>query len=203
MKFRIDFVTNSSSSSYVTMNIKCPALARLCEEFYEILEAEDGFYVSVVGDDVTMNVDEGYLDVPASLQDVPKAITAIIMMYEGYDDEEYENEPPQEGTRAYIAWRIMRLSGEIIADIQDVDITMCDIGWQGDSDARYDQSNYSEEELAEVYATIAEEKGCDISEITDEDFDEYVCDKVSNLSHTYQYIRSINKETIIKSMELD
>lgn len=203
MKFRTDFVTNSSSSSYVTMNITSPTLARICEEFIDILEAVDGRYIGVYEDTVDMNIDEGYINVPSSLQDVPEAIVTLIMGCEECDVEEYTDNPPAEGTLAYVAWRIMQLADEIIADVEDVDITLADVGWQGDSDSRYDQSNYSEEELAEVYAAIAKKKGCGISDVTEEDFYDYVADKVSTLSTTYQFIRAAKTETVFQTMELE
>ena len=71
MKVRTDFVTNSSSSSFVTVDIENPVFAALCEQFEAIFEDEyDCFHVCVDGDNVHIDLEEGYASVPSSLEDL-------------------------------------------------------------------------------------------------------------------------------------
>ena len=66
-------------------------------------------------------------------------------------------------------------------------------GWQGDDDTRFYEESYTEEGFQELMETIAEELGCDVSEVTNDDFCEYVADKMSTDETIFEWDKETDK----------
>jgi len=97
MKYRFDFVTNSSSSSYIAFSLKSSLLAPIIEE--GILKNKDNdnasaFWrvVKVEGDTITFS-DEGpdwteYYFVPREKEDVLTCVMSLLKELNGFDRKE-------------------------------------------------------------------------------------------------------------------
>lgn len=84
---------------------------------------------------------------------------------------------------------IVKNKRKLIEATTYAEFSCSDYGWQGDSESRYDESNYDEDTLNEIYKTIAEEQNKSIDEITYYDFCDYVADKTSIEEDTFRYTR--------------
>ena len=130
MKFRTDFVTNSSSSSFVAIHLKSQPLADFfSERMEEIEENNDGFCdveVNVEGDDVSIECgdsDVPFFDAPRSIDD------AVSMLMEICHLETNDSEPE-----------------ELAETIEEIEWSSETMGLDGD-DGRFDQDNYDPDVL--------------------------------------------------------
>ncbi len=204
MKVRTDFVTNSSSSSFVTVEIENPVFAALCEQFTGIFEDEyDCFHVLVDGDNVHIDLEEGYASVPHSLEDLVECLIEVLSGWDEFDPDDYEDEEPEEGTIHALAYQMHKRAQEIKDATENVTFTFADMGWQGDSDSRYYQENYSEEELAMYMEKCAQKNGCTPEEVTEDMWNEFVADKVSTQEKTFTYNRATGQASRTTSMTLE
>lgn len=195
MKLRTDFVTNSSSSSFIYIDIKSEKLKLIMEKYSELLETLKDYICCEeleAGEGFSCREDEGgYADIP---NDKDNIIDTLIIFFEEFTEycDDFEEQ---------ISELIKELEDnkeELTEDITEVEWTYGDVGWGGDSESRYEPSNYDEDMLDEIYEEIMAEKGyTSKEEITDYDFNMHVGDQTSNeeTSFVYNKKEGINERT--------
>ena len=184
MKIRSDFVTNSSSSSFVVMNVESETLSNILEKFADELL---GGYISVEvnGEELVLST-EDYVEPPEKVLDIVPAI-AKLFCYEvyipnSYEDDEEEEEAKEEFEEileedevySAIAKEIIENREKIENDLKVFSAEFSDYSYGGDSDALYYRENYDEEYLNEILEKIAEENHCTVDEVDNGAFIRYI-----------------------------
>ena len=222
MKIRSDFVTNSSSSSFIVLSVHSKSFADIIRSFQEELEEQGWFQINEIDDSmVALFGDEVSGSVPSGVTDIIPTLARLFyeeVYIPGEYVDEYEEEEAREAfeleieeaeedwdccLEMKIAKAIVESRTDIEEDLVSVDFTVGSVGWGGDDDSRYEKSNYSEETLADIYEAIAEEKGCFVDDVSDYDFNYYVGGRNSSFEETYHYDKLTGKEERSSSYTLD
>ena len=204
MKIRADFVTNSSSSSYITMEIHSKTLVEIMKRYQDVISDECN-NLDVQDDDyVSLSCDETYMEVPDSKNQVVAAlINALGCEFYEDDDGNVEFDSYCEEDREPLYMELFQNKDAIEEDMTFCEATCTDAGWEGDSDSRYYKENYDDETLKEYYEIIAQENDCSPENVTDEMFNEWVSDKTSVDETRYVYDKETNKEETLHSFTLE
>jgi hypothetical protein len=110
---------------------------------------------------------EGYANLPYKKNQIVKSIVSFLEIFS--DSEEIEE----------LVKQLDENEEKILENIKSFEINNSESGWQGDSEARYYTGKYDSETLKKYYKEIAEKLGCSVEEVTEEDFQEFVADKIS------------------------
>lgn len=217
MKYRSDFVTNSSSSSYLSFTIKSNMLYKIISSFKEEYEKKLNERLEKVQDkskyrglysilnylqldkndnSVSMDEREYYIDEPDSISDVLNILINLIkdnldcQNLISYDDQ--DNILCDESSDV-IDFRLLKELeanfDSIVKDITEAFGECSEVGWGGDDDTRYYKESYDESQLLEIYKDMAKQMGRTVEDVMDDDdaFSEYVGDKTSVHKTTFRY----------------
>ena len=213
MKIRSDFVTNSSSSSFVVMNVESETLSNLLKKFADELS---GGYISVEvnGEELVLST-EDYVEPPEKVLDIVPAI-AKLFCYEVYIPNSYENEEEEEEAKeefeeileedevySAIAKEIIENREAIEKDLKVFSGEFSDYSYGGDSDALYYRENYDEEYLNEILEKIAEENHCTIDEIDNDAFIRYVGKYIGEDKVSVDYSRELGEINSSRTFRLN
>ena len=192
LKFRKDFVTNSSSSSFLAVDVESKDFVEMLNRFAKGLHTifGDCIIIDVENNKMELEYEDGYCpDVPESLKGfVDSFVEFIEETSENYDEDDIHEDIIE--VRKLVE-ELKENKDNIVELLRKgkVCYESKDYGWGGDDTSRFDKNTYSEEWLNEVYDAILEhhKELKNYDDITDEIFYNYVSDKSSNEEHIFTY----------------
>jgi len=203
MKVRSDFVTNSSSSSFVSFDIESDTLVEIFEKFIDEINEEEHLkyeYDFCVDDGrVTAHASESYSELPGSIEE----LVSILINFLDYELDSEEPEAEEDsGVMTRLAAEVAKNKDKIVEDIESATWSCGNEGWGGDDDTRYYESSYDEETLQDMKETIAENSNKSVEDVDDEDFADYVGDQISVDENTFNYNKATGETKITHDYHL-
>lgn len=198
MKYRSDFVTNSSSSSYLSFTIKSNMLYKIISSFKKEYEKklkkkldtlqDKSDYENVYSilnhlildekdNSISMEENEYYIDEPDSLGDILNILINLIkdnldwrglISYDNDYNVVYKTDDIED-IDVKLLQELESNFDDIVKDISEAYGECSDIGWGGDDDTRYDKESYDESQLLEIYKDMAEQMGRTVEDVMDDD----------------------------------
>jgi len=217
MKFRSDFVTNSSSSSFVIIQAESKTLAEILNRFQDELNKEAIVALDEIsGENVSLSA-EDYIEPPEKISEIVNAIAQLFCyevyipgIYEDEDEDEEAREEFEEileddeyGVSAIVAKEIIDNKEAIEADLASFHGEFFDYSYGGDSDALYYRDNYDEEYLKTILEAIAKEYDCDIDDIGDSEFINYVGRFIGEDKIEVDYSKETGKIESVRTFRLN
>jgi hypothetical protein len=205
---RSSFVTNSSSSSFVALEIDSKEIAAILKEFEDQVQEAFEYGHCEINDDgsISLFMDEAYSETPSDPGDIVTVLASLFdwNFYDDYCYAQEDGEEPDMSQFSEITQRLVAAKDEIMANIKSFQITNGESGWQGDSDCRYNEDWYEPEALADIQSDIMEKHGYSCADdITDEDFCDYVGDKISIEENVFKYNGVTKEVTKYRITELE
>ena len=212
MKYRTDFVTNSSSSSYIVAKIKSSFLVQIFLKCKEVSEEVLKVNKYNINDDVISIESNDFINMP-----LPTNLTGVIDSFITVFEEnlEYKEEdleyckrhenlnyavPEYEKTIKELKELIELLKSnknKIVRNISNVDWLYGNFERDGECSLKYRLENYSYDHLQKMLRNIAKKYNCKINQITDDMIQEYIWDKsfTQEIHYVYDKEHKINKST--------
>ena len=203
MVVRSSFVTNSSSSSFVCVEVDSKEIADILREFESELEEVFEYCGNLDFESeskVNMYLDEAYADLPSNPKDIVHALAGLFDWR--YSNDYCEDEELDMSKYSDIAQRLVACKDEIMANLKAFKMVSGEQGWQGDSESRYYEDWWEADALQDIKEAIAENKGIEVDEVTNEDFCEYVSDQVSSEENICEYNPETKQFTYSRTTEL-
>lgn len=217
MKYRSDFVTNSSSSSYLSFTIKSNMLYKIISSFKEeyvkklkkkldtlqdksdyenVYSILNHLILDEKENSISMEENEYYIDEPDSLGDILNILINLIkdnLDYQNLISYDDQGNILCDESSGVIDFRLLKELeanfDSIVKDITEAFGECSEVGWGGDDDTRYYKESYDESQLLEIYKDMAKQMGRTVEDVMGDDdaFSEYVADKTSVYSTNFKY----------------